>query len=124
MNSLEGFGIGSGDLDFGAARSVGVEVGDLVAELGHHGRAGRCGVVDEHRDVEIAGGKALGNVGEMHANFVTGHGVLGIFGGDVDHTTGIVKAEMVRSGFVGKAHGVVAAGGDGVVVGGERRLGG
>jgi len=41
VDGLEGFGIGGSDLDFGAARCVGVDVADLAAELGDHGRAGR-----------------------------------------------------------------------------------
>jgi len=41
VDCLEGFGIGGSDLDSGAARCVGVDVADLVAELGHHGCTGR-----------------------------------------------------------------------------------
>lgn len=118
VDGLEGFGIGGSDLDFGAARSIGVEIANLVAELGHPRRAGRRGVVDEHGDVEIAGGETLGDVGEVHANFVTSGGVLGVVGGDFDGAAGFVQAEMVRGGFVGETHGVVSARSDGVVVGG------
>ena len=117
VDGLEGFGIGGGDLDFGTARGVGVEVADLAAELGHHGRAGRCGVVDEHGGVEGTGGEALGDVGEVHTNFVTSDGVFGVVGGDVDGAAGFVEAEMVGGGLVGETHGVVATGGDGIVVG-------
>ena len=121
MDGLEGLGIGGGDLDFSAACRVGVEVANLAAQFGHHSSAGRCGVVDEHGDVEVAGGEALDNVGEVHANFVAGGSVFGVVGGDVDGAAGFVEAEMVGGGFVGEAHGVVATGGDGVVVGGGRR---
>ena len=124
VDGLDGFGIGGSDLDFGAARGVGVEIADLVAEFGHHERAGRCSVVDEHGDVEVSGREAPGDVGDMHANFVAGSGVFGVVGGDVDGAAGFVEAEMVGGGLVGEAHGVVAPGGDGVVVGGVLCRGG
>jgi hypothetical protein len=124
VDGSQGFGAGGGDLDFGAARGVAVEITDLASEFGHHGCAGRCGVVDEHGYVEVACREALDDVGEVHANLVAGGGVFGIVGGDIDGTAGFVEAEMVSGGFMGEAHGVVAAGGDGIVMGGvwRRRL--
>ena len=117
VDGLERFRIGGGDLDFGTVGSIGVEIANLVAELGHHWRARWRSAVDEHGDVEIASGEALDDVGEMHANFVAGHGVFRIVGGDVDGAPGFVEAEMMRGCFVGEAHGVVATGCDCFVVG-------
>jgi len=85
--------------------------------------------VDEHGDVEVAGGEELGDVGEMHANFVACGGVFGVVGGDVDGAAGFVEEKVVGGGLVGEAHSVVAPGHDGVVAGrvfcrGGRLLGG
>ena len=74
--------------------------------------------MDKHGDVEGAVREAFDDVGEMHADLVAGDRVLGVDGGDVDDATTFGEAEMVRSGFVGEAHGMVATGGDAVVVGG------
>ena len=121
VNGLEGFRVGGGDLDFSAVERVAVEVADLAAEFGHDGRAGRCGVVNEHGDIEVAGREALDDVGEMHADFVADSGVFGVVGRDVNGAACFVEMKMMRCGFVRETHGVVAAGGDGVVVGGVRR---
>jgi hypothetical protein len=118
VDGLERFGIGGGDLDLGAARCVGVLVADLVAESSHRRCARRRGVVNEHGNVEIAGGEALDDVGKVHANFVAGGGIFGVVCGDVDGTAGFVEAEVVGGCLVGETHGVVTPGGDGVVVGG------
>lgn len=118
VDGLQGFGVGGGDLDFGAARSVAVEVMDMATEFGHHECAGRRGVVDEHRNVEVACRETLGDVRKVHANLVAGGGVFGIVSGNVDGAAGVVEAEMMGGGFVGETHGVVAAGGYAVVVGG------
>jgi len=85
--------------------------------------------VDKHGDVEVAGGEELGNVGEVHANFVAGGGVFGVVGGDVDGAAGFVEQKVVGGRLVGEAHSAVAPGHDGVVAGGVlcrggRRLGG
>ena len=118
VNGFEGFGVGGGDLDLGAAIGFEVAIADFAAEFGHDGGAGRVGGVDEHGDVEIAGGEELDDVREVHADLVAGGGVFGVVGGDVDYAAGLGEVEVVSGGFVGKAHGVVAAGGDGIVMGG------
>ena len=118
VDGLLGFGVGGGDLDFGAARSVAVEVMDLAAEFGHHECAGRCGVVNEHRYVEVACRKTIGDVRKVHADLVAGGGIFGIVSGNVDGAAGFVEAEMMGGGFVEETHGLVATGGNDVVVGG------
>jgi len=118
VNGFARFGVFGGDLDLGAAIGLEVAIADFAAELGHDGSAGRVGGVDEHGDVEISGGKELDDVREVHADLVAGGGVFGIVGGDVDDAAGLSEAEVVSSGLVGKAHGMVAPGGHPVVMGG------
>lgn len=117
VDGVEGFRVGGGDLDFSPGGGVKVSVADFAAQPGHDRSAGRDGVMDEHRDIEIACCEALDDVGEVHADQVARRGVLGIVGGDVDEAAGFEEVEMMSGGFVGKAHGVVAAGGHCVVVG-------
>ena len=50
-----------------------------------HGRdARRVGVVNEHRRLEISGGKHLGDVSEVHPNLIDTRFILGVIGRDGD----------------------------------------
>ena len=62
VNGFEGIGVGGGDLDLGAAISFDITITDFAAEFGHDGSAGWIGGVDEHGDVEIAGGEEFDDV--------------------------------------------------------------
>lgn len=117
MNGLDGLGVGSSDLDFGAARSISVHVVNLVAQLGHHRRARGCGVVDEHRYVEISGRETLNDVRKVHANLVPGSLIFGVVGGDIDDAAGLVQAEMMGRCLVRETHRVVAPSGHPLVMG-------
>jgi len=123
VNGLQGFRVGAGNLDLRAAGRVVIEVPDLVAKFGHHRSAGRHGVVDEHRDVEVPGGEALDDVCEVHADLIPGGSIFAIVGGDVNEPAGFRKPEMVGRGLMGEAHGVVAAGGDAIMTGRVGRRG-
>ena len=48
---------------------------------------------------------------------VAGGDIFAVVGGDVDDTAGLGESEVVGGGFVGKAHGVVAADSDCIVMG-------
>ena len=52
----------------------------------------------------------------MHANFVAGGRVFGVFDRDVDRAARFIQDKVMSAGFVGEAHGVVAASGDIIVV--------
>ena len=84
VNGLEGFGTGGGDLNLGAAIGFRVSIADFVAEFGHDRNARRVGVVDEHGDVEVAGGEKLDDVREVHTDLVAGGGAFRVVGGDID----------------------------------------
>src|SRR5260370_37723281 len=89
---------------------------NLAAEFGHHGCAGRCGVVNEHRYVEVACRETLGDVRKVHANLVAGGGIFGIVSGNVDGAAGFVEAEMMSGCFAGETHGVGSTVGNVLVV--------
>src|SRR5260370_33231194 len=50
----------------------------------------RCGVVNEHRYVEVACRETLGDVRKVHANLVAGGGIFGIVSGNGDAAAGFV----------------------------------
>src|ERR1700676_2077227 len=76
----------------------------------HHGwHAGRRGAVGEHRRLEIARGKHLGDVLQVFANLLAARGVFGVVHFDFNGSPVFEEAEMVRRFCLRETHGLVSA---------------
>jgi len=108
VDRLQGVGIVRGNPHLCAAVGGTERVSDRVMLLFHHGHAGRHGVMDEHRHIEVVGAEHGGDVREVHSNLVAGRIV--VFGFRIDFNDSAIgeKCEVVGCGFVGKAHGMIA----------------
>ena len=85
-----------------------IRFGEFVANLFLDSRHRRCArrirVVNEHRRVEIPGGKHLGDVSEVSSNLVDAHFIFRVVGADVDFSSVVEQSEMMCGRFVRKPH--------------------
>jgi len=88
-------------------------VTNLFLESRHRRRAWRVGVVNEHRRVEIPGGKHLGDMPEVSSNLIDARFIFRVVGPDVDFSSVAEQSEMMRGRFVRKAHDMFTALDDG-----------
>src|SRR5260221_14652131 len=79
-------------------------VANLFLESRHRCRTRRVGVVNEHRRVEIPGGKHFGDVSEVSSDLVDARFIFRIVGPDVDFSSVVEQSEMMRGRFVRKTH--------------------
>ena len=79
-------------------------VANLFFESRHRRRARRVGVVNEHRRVEIPGGKHFANVSEVSSNLIDARFIFRVVGPDVDSSSVVEQSEMMHGRFVRKAH--------------------
>jgi len=75
-------------------------VANLFLASSHSRRARRVGVVNEHRRVEIAGGKHLGDMSEVNSNLIDARFIFRVVGPDVDFSSVVEQSEMMRASLV------------------------
>ena len=109
VHSAERFRIGRSNANLAASIRRPESIDDDGLLCLHHRDAGRDLVVDEHGDVEVAGGEHGGDMGEVSANLVAGGTVAVCLDVDLDDAAVGKQSEMVGGGVVGEAHGVVTA---------------
>ena len=116
----EGIGVLGEDADAGTAARIFQRVMNVVAELFHGRGAGRILGVDKHWSGKITGGKHFYDVSEVGADFIASRGILGGVRFDFDGAAIAVEEEVVSRFVVGKAHDMIAALDDALVLAGLR----
>ena len=84
-------------------------VTNLFLESRHGLCARRVGIVNEHRRMEIPGGKHFGDVSKVSSNLFDARFIFRIVGPDVDLSSVVEQSEMMHGRFVRKAHDMFTA---------------
>lgn len=83
-------------------------VGDFCRETLQRRHAGRLAVVDKHGNVEVAGSEGVGDVREVHTDFVASGRVLRIVGFNLNGAAVCLEKEVMRGGSLREAHALLA----------------
>ncbi len=116
VDAPDRFRVPGGDSDARSAPGIFQLVLDGIAEFLHGFRSGRVLRVDEHGRGKIADGEHLDDVGEVRANLIPGCDVLPGVRLHFDGAAIGIQAKVVRGFVMWKAHDVIAALDDSLVM--------
>src|SRR4051794_20831127 len=108
VNGFDRLRVHGSDADLAAFLRLFVGVCDRVVLRFHDRHAGRHAVVDEHGNVEIAGGEESGNVRQMGPNLIAGGVVMLALDFHADGPAVRQQDEMMRGGLMGETHAMIA----------------